>query len=446
MNTNWNHWQNYTSGLASPQNYIDWAFLYTISASLQRRVWLSASHMPTFPNMYCVFVGKPGVGKGLAIGAILSCLKAWKQTDYLIRDDVAAKEHFKMAATTTAEADQGEAEKNELQSKGKTVDVVPPLLIPVAADATTYEALVLAVAESIRRIQYIDEEGKLKTYGHSSICFCLPELASLLRKRTDDTVNYLLGLYDCPYDYEYKTITRGKDRVRKACLNIVAGTTPSFMSNILDDKLIDQGFSSRTFFIFAHKNRKNHFFIPELTEEQKHSQQVILQHIRKLTTLYGQIKISPETRQFLEHWFDTEACDSSKRVNKSVQLDPYYARKNIHVMKLAIAKHFSESLDMFIPIETFKWAIAHLAEEEKRMHFALTMEFDNQEARVAKRVMELLASGKKNFIELHAETYAMIDQNGLEKAIGFLIVTDQIRLVSKQEDEEHDCYAIKKGD
>src|ERR1039457_7010245 len=57
--TNKEKWLSYTSGLSSPQNYIDWGYRYLIGASLQRRVWIgspygdpSEEYQPCFPNSY----------------------------------------------------------------------------------------------------------------------------------------------------------------------------------------------------------------------------------------------------------------------------------------------------------------------------------------------------------------------------------------------------------
>ena len=224
--TNHQKWRQYTSGLPSPDNYIDWSWYYTIAAALQRRVWMGPSHQQCFPNMYVILVGAPGIGKGLILREVTNMLKHWP-LDIAKGNQAAVKDGAdKAIVDMTLQGDLKHATEAELQGKTKGADTIKPLLIPVCADAITYEALVQAVGNSYRRINYLepaptpDEKAKLKIYGHSSLCFVLQELSSLMRKRTNDTINYLLGLYDCPVDYEYTTITRGKDRVRRGCLNI----------------------------------------------------------------------------------------------------------------------------------------------------------------------------------------------------------------------------------
>lgn len=424
--TNSEKWYEYTIGLPSPDNYIRWSWRYIIAASLQRRVWMPPDHQPCYANQYTILVGPPGIGKGLCVTPVSEFLRHWKLKD-AVKALEGKSDQDKQTAAAVMDADMKNATDETIRGTNRKVDIIEPLLIPIASDATTYEALVTAVAGSFRRVNYTHydiAQGKnvQKVYGHSSICFSLPELASLLRKRTDDTVNYLLGLYDCPLDYVYDTKTQGKDRIRRGCLNLFAGTTPSFMQQILNEKLIDQGFGSRTFFIYANKDRRTQFWIPDLTEQQKEYKKELLQHVLQLTTLYGPIQLTPEVKEFLEKWWRTTDI---RKNNHSEKLEGYYSRKKVHMLKVAMAEHFSESLEMSIPVETFQRAMNILEEEEKNMHLAITIEGKNNLALVAKKILELLQTGKKNFVDLHVSTYNMAARNELDEALTFLTETNQ---------------------
>lgn len=431
--TNFDRWRAYTSGLSSPQNYIDWSWLYMVGAALQRRVWLGPDHQPCFPNKYVIFVGEPGIGKGLPINQVMLFLKHWKKKDAprLTVEDTGLLKQEIDNANVVHEADEIKSTQKEYQGKAKGAkDVIEPLLLPMAADATTYEALTLAVGESFRMSNFVDHKPdgtkKLGWYGHSSLCFVLPELASLFRKRTEDTINYMLGLYDCPLDYEYATLTRGKDRVRRGCLNVLAGTTPSFMQSTFDDKLADEGFNSRTFYIYAKENRKNQFFIPALTPEQEQYRTDLLAYIRRLSTLYGNVKVDEETWQYLQSWWEEQEKNKDKRVNKSVKLKPFYSRMNIHVMKIAMAFHFSESLEMFIPLETFKRAIDFLQQEIKTMHLAINLQGNTPESKLCNKVIESLNGHAKDFVEILCDCRRFGNKSQLTEALDTLEETGEI--------------------
>ena len=402
-------------GCISPDNYINFGFHYLIAAALQRRVWFGPDHMRLYPNIYVVLVGNPGVGKGLVIMPLASLLKYHKLPD----PGTLAKQFEKAAQTDTdkqvaqimADSDVQHAQKEHDRYNGKDKPIFEkPLLFPVAADATTYEALVTAMAKAIRGRTYVKEDpntGKniMGTYLHSSLCFCLEEISSLFRRHTEDLVNFLIKCYDCG-DYEKDTKTQGKDRVRRPCLNFFGGTTPDFMQSVFSDSLLTQGFSSRTFFVFASKNRKEDFWIPELNSEQRECERNLLEHIEKLSHLYGEIRIGKEARDFLTEWWPNEG---QKRSNSSLKLDAYYGRKNIHVRKIAAAIHFANSLEMEISLEEFKCAINLLETEERTMHLGLGLDNKNplaKPARLVERYLQL--SGRKTFKELLAEFWSKL--------------------------------------
>jgi len=436
--SNFEKWRLYTQGLPSPENYIDWSWYYIVSAALQRRVWMGSDNQQLFPNMYVILVGPPGTGKGLVLREVTNLLRYWTLDMSEGAKDIAKTTEEKAQIAALVETNVANATKTEFQGQGKgKKETIKPLLIPVSADAITYEALVLAVGDSYRYINYRDtskEPHRIVPYGHSSLCFILQELSSLMRKRTNDTVNYLLGIYDCPKDYEYTTITRGKDRVRRGCLNIIAGTTPSFMQSTFDEGLIGEGFTSRTFYIYAPKNRFNvAMFRSNVTPEQEEALKHLQEHIRKLTSMYGPVKITDEAAQWFQEWWN-ELCEKQLFANKSPEMVPYYARLNIHVMKLAMCLLFGEdaSVDEFgkpagyITIDILKRAIAILRKEEVNMHHALVLEGNNPVSKAAQKMLECMRTKPCNWIDLYIACSKIAKKVEIEEALEMLQATNQV--------------------
>jgi len=369
-----------------------------ISAALRRCVWCGPSHSPLYPNLYIILTGEPAMGKGLVIKEVAKILRHHKMPDprektnqKQLSNGVAVEsmsdEQRQLIRTvqdsneTLQKQDFEAANKEEEDYEKKTKDsrfFEKPLLLPVAADATTYEALVKSMARSYRRrmITRYDEKTQKDvpdSYGHSSLCFCLEEISSLFRKRTEDLVHFLIQAYDCG-DYTYDTKTQGKDRVRKCCLNFFGGTTPGFMQSCFNDQLISEGFSSRTHFIFASQNRDRPFWIPALTKEQEQYWLELVQHVLKLSNLYGAVSFSKDANDLLEDWWKS---NKEGRPNTSIKLNPYYGRKKVHVLKMAMGIHFGESYDMTIQKVSVERALNVLAEEEKKMHLCLGFDSGN---------------------------------------------------------------------
>jgi len=432
--TNREKWDSFTEGLQSPQNYLDWAYRFVICAALQRRVWMPPEHTPVYPNIYVPLVGRPGIGKGRAIKAAKEILTALKLDELKTENHPDFNPQEKEAAEAIAAADLESAMK-----AGSALVNEKPLAIPCEADAVTYEGLVASMAENYRRIRYPFFDEKLgrhvmKVYGHSSMCFMLEEMASLFKKNTENVVNFLLQAYDCG-DYLKKTKHSGNDRILRMCVGILAGTTPDFMQSVFDDNILDQGFASRAFFIFAAKNRKTVFFTTGLTPEQKQHRQDLIDHIRKLTQLYGQCQLEPGTAAWLEQWLKDFEKDRSKRASPSPKLDAYYARINIHIMKVAMSLHFSESTDLLVPKARFEDAIQVLREEEKTMHLALSFSGSNPLARTGDKIIGMLQEREEGmtFKELLAECWGAVDKPQLEETLEFLLMSD--KLITKQKED-----------
>lgn len=447
MATNFEKWLLYTEGLSSPQSYINWGYYYLIAASLQRRVWCPPEHRKCYPNMYVPLVGPAGVGKGNVIRSVMEILQHHKLNtkEMKVSNDMSPQE--KAVAEAMVEADINNS-KEKLNS-GKDDE---PLLIPTAADAVTYEALIQQMARSMRRINYTEyspTHGRniMKIYGHSSLAFCLEEMASLFRKNTESMVNFLLQAYDCGDKYEYRTKTSGVDRVLRLCLNFCAGTTPEFMQEVFTDGLLSQGFSSRAFFIHATKNRKSQFFIPKLTDEQAEARDYLIAHVKKLTALYGQIHLDVATVQWLEDWWKTYDTTPSMRASSNHKLGPYYARKNIHVMKLGMSLHFGESEEMHIDLATFQRAIDILHEEEKTMHLALSYAGANPLAKLSTSVLDVLRKCTKSYVDLLFDCRSSYNmRTEMDEVLEYLAQTKQIVSESTRDPDTNEIvlrYKIK---
>jgi hypothetical protein len=250
-------------------------------------------------------------------------------------------------------------------------------------------------------------------------------------------MKYLLGLYDCPLDYEYKTKNNGEARVRRGCLNILAGTTPTFMESVFTSGLLDQGFSSRAFFIYAARNRKNIAFPEALTKEQQQYKLDLLDHIKKLATLYGEVKIDSETRAWIQNWWDNAENHRSERPNTSPKLDPYYARKNIHMIKVAMANHFSESTEMTLSIDELKQAVADLDKEEKTMHLALSYDSENPIGKLTEKVLEYVTTKRSvNMADLLTQFWRQCPEqrHSMEQALEYLVSTSSIEAVEETDE------------
>lgn len=404
-----------------------------------------------------MLVGRPGIGKGMVIKQVSPILKYWKvgqipdidptdkeKTNETLAEMAALREQLKQ---TLEELNSGSQGYTQGQGGQRPTNKEERLVIPVAADAITYEALCKAMAKSVRSINYrkfctISQKEIQKPYIHSSLTFCLEEVGSLFRKKTEDIVNFLLQAYDCG-DYTYETKTQGHDYIKRCCLNFLGGTTPDFMQQVFNDALLNQGFSSRTFFIFSANNRFHRLNMAEYSEEQVRCRQDLLEHVRRLTLLHGQCYLSDDANTYLKQWWEVEQMNnlSTWRANLSNKLDAYYARKQLHVMKMCMIMHFAEchidplkphETNMIISLATVQKAMKILADAEETMHYALNLTAANPLAPVARKILTTITqSGNDgtNFKALLIEYWDELPgaaEVDLAEVLKFLIASNKI--------------------
>ena len=197
--TNFDRWKIYTEESPCPDNFVDGAWTFLISACLERRVWLASSEV-VYPNQYHIFIAKPGVGKG-----ITTVVKRMLQ--HFNRDG-------SVAALSSNIQDDGDGGPAKIGSN--------KFLFPVAATSTTYEKFVETLSNNLRIVP-----TKTKPYyAHCSTSFVLDELSSIFKKDAETMMAFLLEGWTCSESHDRETISRGVNRAKNICINIIGGTQP----------------------------------------------------------------------------------------------------------------------------------------------------------------------------------------------------------------------------
>lgn len=442
--SNFDKWCAYCNNLVSPWSFVEAGALFIATATLQRRVWLPPTNAPLYPNIYVIPTGDAGVGKGMIIKEVAKVLRYHKMENPNIKNVNGVNGANKLDKENQAIVDnasevnfeRAEAEENNFGlpvgggKKKERLSLEKPLCIPMAADDSTYEALVKALSKSLRYKDYPKfnpktEKFEAGIYAHSSLAFNLEEISSIFKKNKDNVAKLFLNTYDCG-DYTYDTKTQGKDKIKNCCLNFMGGTTPTFLEEVFGSQLLTDGFASRTWFIFENESRDNGFFFKDWEKNQMIWWQDIVNHVGKLLNLYGEIKYGEGVREYLEEWWKE---NKFKRANDSSKLDSYYSRKKAHILKCAVARHFLESTEMVLPLWAVKWAIEWLYKIEKKMHLALGFGDTNPLTRASRKVIShLKKEGRQNYNAILIEVYPYLPKgkSDFDEVLEFLLMSKQI--------------------
>jgi len=331
--TNYERWKTYFRGIHAPLQFVEAGFYFTISAALERRIWLSDSAQRIYANQYVLLCGPAGVGKGLVTSVVDEVLRHHKR------------------------ADAGNANKPEIEKE--TVIRFGPV-------SGSYQRLVQRMAERTD-VTTFSENGNLKPYAYSSAVCILDEFTSWFTENANEAVTFFLSVWGGSVPYERDTKSSGRLFIANPSLSMIAGTTPSNLQRLQKVDVIGTGLDRRMLIIYAGDNEYRQIMIPKRTPEQVAALDAIKAHVLALTKVCGGLTYTDEAIEKLQTWWlNPKVCN----VSRHPKLQAYHPNKNVLLHKLAIAIHMAdgtpaEQLRTPIGTETVQRAIQMLSSYER---------------------------------------------------------------------------------
>jgi hypothetical protein len=293
----------YTAESESPSSFHLLVGLSCISSAVRRNVWLNQGLYLLYPNIYVVLVSPPGrCGKSTAIR--LGRRLLWN---------------------------------------------VPGVVI--GPDSVTAEELIRELAST-----YAD--------GQSAMTIHSTELSSLIEPSGIKMIQLLTDLYDAdhynPQGWRYSTKTQGRDVIRNPCLTLVAGTTPSYVSEGLTEAIVSHGFSSRVLFVFEERER---FANPRPKEPPPELIAALEEDLVQISQIKGEFRWTEEALKMYDDYY--RSLHESEPVD--YRIEGYHFRKRIHVLKLAMLCSLSEKDELILTSSDIQAAIEILDLIEPKM-------------------------------------------------------------------------------
>lgn len=229
-----------TEETESPEEYWLWAGLFTVAATLQRKVWIDYGIARIFPNLYVMFVAPPG--------------------------------------ETRKEA--------PLVLAGKLLNAVGQ---PLFADSPTRRAMSKYMAENFEKTQV----GFLTAISK--------ELSSFLASDLKNVLGFLTDLYTCPSEWGHTTGSQGDDHIGNICINFSAATTPNWISDNLPQEAIGGGWTSRVIILSGFKRTKL-IAIPKGIPKEAMNE--LINGLGRIALVEGAISWPKESQEFFKTWYD----------------------------------------------------------------------------------------------------------------------------------------------
>lgn len=368
-----------TSPLESPFEYFQWSGLSTIAATAQRKIYMESQAFFAFPNMYIVLVGPPGSKKSTAIRA-----------------------------------------------GRKLLQKVPG--INLSSDAPSVAGLMQ---------EFTEIAGVQK--DHQSLNAFISEFGSLFENATETMTGFLTAIYDGDSDYIKRTRIGGKEHIPFPWLNLLAGTTPTWLGDNLRKSAVEGGLVARTLYIYSEEIiLKNPF--PKYSKEIKQVEEYLVNDLAHISVLNGEFEFEGGEGVIVDgecvgggeawKWYAMWYLDRERfpRISDN-RTAGYFVRKPIHLLKVAMSVSLAKGDSMRLSVDDLQVALAFLDRIEPGMSRAFSAVGGNMYATETERVERLIRSSGGELIsyaDLVAHTYHNLEQRKLDESLAVLVAMGRI--------------------
>jgi len=257
---------------------------------MERKVWLRSQGENIYPNVYVFLVGPPGTGK---TRALMACWRLW----------------------------------NTLEG------------YHVAEISLTKAALIDRLSEATRQIY----TGGIEDYN--SLLIAAPELGALLPSYDSDFMNTLTHLYDGHlYTERRRSAKQDFQPILNPNVNLVACTTPGFLTSAMPASAWNEGFLSRVCIAYSGEVEIKEFDLAESNPHHGNARlrDALIHDLRKISERSGKISWTERAIATAEDYnrreFDivTESGVSILPKPTHPRLMHYNTRRPVHFLKLCM--------------------------------------------------------------------------------------------------------------
>lgn len=321
-NGHWTDWiedfLTYTEGMASPEIYRLWSAISCLAGALERRVWLRAlEHVNTYPNLYVICVGAPGVGK-----QVIDLVKElWEEVPDPEKD---SRPLFHVAPDSVSKA-----------SLMDSIVRAKRTFLPPSGPPLVYHSLLIAAEEF---------EFFLPAYDK--------EFISALNK-----------IFNNPAKHQEVRRTGSVRELELSFpqLNILAGAQPAYFASTFPEEAWNTGLARRIILVYAAETP----FVPLFQEREDRSwlRRKLVTGLGRAGQLWGQMRWETAAGSRVAEWHR----EGGQPQPQHSKLQHYLRSRTMHVLKLSMVSAISRSAELVIKLEDVERAIGWLLAAEHFM-------------------------------------------------------------------------------
>lgn len=304
-----------TSDELSPDIFRLWSGIALVAGTLERRVWVRTSSRVTYPNLYVLLVGDPGVGK------------------YIIHRVRSIWQHVTVNGSATP-------------------------VLTVAPDNVTKASLLDNLAKAKR--QFFGPSGAQE---YQSLLIGAEEFGVLLPGYDLEFIGVLNSIYNNPAEHRESRRTGSVKelQIKHPQLNLLGGVQPGWLASVFPEEAWSMGLSSRMIMVYAAEGVTKSLFSQGSGHGQGLERRLMAQ-LARLAALQGELAWTLEAQERIEAWH----LSGGAPVPTHSKLVHYTRRRILHLLKLMMISATSAER-MEILEQDFTRALAWLTQAETYM-------------------------------------------------------------------------------
>jgi len=289
-------YREYAAGSEAHPTYHTFSALVALSSIISRRTWIDMGFFNVYPNLYVILVGPAGNRKTSAMSVAKGLLR-------------------------------------ELKEK-----------VPFSAECVTKEKLVLDIREQERVIEAftspVTDDVAKKQRIYTPMTVMVTELSEFLGAGGVGMINFLTTIYDQDF-YDHRTKNKGDVLITGPFLNLLACTTPDWITAYLRTDVISGGFSRRAIFVLE-TGKSGRIPFPEVTPAMRAAWDRAVAYAKSLAKVAGPFRWDPEAREFFADWY------RKLTIPTDAMIVGYYETKHMQLLKVSMLLALSESPELVL--------------------------------------------------------------------------------------------------
>jgi len=362
----------YTAFQEAPAKFHLWTGLSTIASVVKRNVRLPRGYFDIFPNLYVALVAPSGFTKTSAADIAIGFLKQVKNTE-LIEEKV-----------------------------------------------TSWYIL-----------KYFDELTNKK--GECCVTLYAPEMKTFLGDLNKaELVAMLTSFYGCPSSSSFRTKGDGVASFKNICMNLLACSTPEWLTLGTTTDEIAGGFTGRFVYVFEDIPERS-FAFPEdfITPKTQALKQDLVDDLQEISRIKGDFVLTDQAKADYLIWYSTREKECTDEILKG-----YYARKRDLVFKIAMLLSMAQDDSLLIDEQILATTWSILTQIETKMQAAFSGIVDDPALRYQDSIISQLAKSPRQELsraQILKKNWNKFDGQILDRILNKLTEANMLDTFSRKE-------------